>query len=177
LEEESQEKIIIRGSLIGGKVFVDSPDGMNWLRERGFGDSDKQTVLAPYEALYLASIGRLLVTDRRGREVNFEELFSRLSKKEKSLWLQYLITRDLRTRGYVVKDGFGLGLDFSVYDRGDYPEKPSKLLVVGLSEGAPMKAGMMIELLRRADANRKTLVLAVIDRRSEVVYYDISRLH
>ena len=31
--------------------------------------------------------------------------------------------RDLKTRGYVVKDGFGFGSDFRVYERGDYGEK------------------------------------------------------
>lgn len=176
-EEESQEKIIIRGVLLGGKVFVSSPESVEWLRERGYGDGDKQIVLMPYEALFLSSIARLVVTDRHGKEISFDGLFDHLKKKERNLWLQFLITRDLRTRGYVVKDGFGLGIDFNIYDRGDYPEKPSQFLVVGLSEGSPMKAGALTELLRRAQANRKALIMAVIDRRSEVVYYEISRLH
>jgi tRNA splicing endonuclease len=68
-------------------------------------------------------------------------------------------------------------VDFNVYDRGEYPEKPSKFLIFGLPEGSPIKAGTLIELLRRAQANRKVLILATIDRRSEVVYYEISRFH
>ena len=176
-ENESQEKITIYGILLGSKIFVDSQDGSKWLRDRGYGDGETKIVLMPYEALYLASIGRLVVTDRHNKGISFEELFTRLRKKEKSLWLQYLITRDLRNRGYVVKDGFGLGIDFNIHDRGDYPQKPSKYLVVGMSEGSPIKANALIELLRRAQANRKMLILAVIDRRSEVVYYEISKLH
>jgi len=49
-------------------------------------------------------------------------------------------------------------------------------LVVGLSEGSPIKFSELINILKRAQSNRKMLILAVIDRRSEVVYYSISRL-
>jgi len=177
LSEESQEKIIINGTLLGGRVFIDILEHASWLRERGYGEGESQVALKPYETLYLSSIGRLVVTDKRRNEISFQQLFSRLKKKEKNLWLQYLITRDLRNRGYVVRDGFGLGVDFNIYDKGDYPEKPSKYLVICLSEGAPARAGELIELLRRSQANRKILILAVIDRRSEVVYYEISKLH
>lgn len=173
--EEEQEKIIIRGKLESGKVLVYSPDEVEWLKKRGYGEGDSHIILMPYEVLYLSYIERLVVADRKGNSLDFKELFTRLKMKEKNLWLQFLITRDLRSRGYVVKDGFGLGVDFNVYDRGEYPEKPSKYLVFGLPEGSPIKASALIELLKRAQANRKVLILATIDRRSEVVYYEISR--
>jgi len=177
MTSEEEEKITIKGILEGNKVNVTSPEEVEWLKKRGYGEGDSRIVLMPYEALYLSYIGRLVVMDRRGKKLDFKELFTRLKGKERNLWLQFLITRDLRSRGYVVKDGFGLGVDFNVYDRGEYPEKPSKFLVFGLSEGSPIRAGTLIDLLRRTQANRKVLILATIDRRSEVVYYEISRFH
>jgi tRNA splicing endonuclease len=44
-----------------------------------------------------------------------------------------------------------------------------------LCEGTPIESGKLVEILKRAQSNRKTLILGVIDRRNEIVYYSISR--
>jgi len=56
---------------------------------------------------------------------------------------KFLVYRDLRNRGYTVKDGYGFGSDFRVYGKGDFGEKGAKFLVFGLNEGKQEKVGKL----------------------------------
>jgi tRNA-intron endonuclease len=74
-----------------------------------------------------------------------------------------------------VKDGFGFGIDFRVYERGEYQKKPSKYLVYALNEGVNLKIKSLYDLIDQTAKMRKISVLAVIERRGEVIYYKASK--
>ena len=173
--EEGEAEIQIDGLLRGDEILVNDPEQTKWLSDRGFGLGEEQVRLSLPEALFLTETKRLKVTSRRGQAYAFEELARKANKSDKNSWYKYLVLRDLRTRGYTTREGYGLGIDFNVYERGEYPAQPPKFLVVGLCEGAPTEFGKLVDILKRAQSNRKTLILAVIDRRNEIVYYTISR--
>ncbi|RLG59256.1 tRNA-intron lyase, partial [Candidatus Geothermarchaeota archaeon] len=126
----------------------------------------------PLEALYLVFIGKLAVIDGK-RELTFEDLMKRFASIDEKILSCFLVYRDLRERGYVVKRGYGEGIDFLVYDKGDYPEKPAKFRIIGVDEGIPMKIERLIDILHFSIMNKKELKLAVIERRGEVVYYTL----
>jgi len=170
-----EEAIQLVGAFRTGGVLIQEEKQAKWLNERGYGIGDKTITLSIPEALFLVEIGRLSVSSRDGKQLTFEQLLRKATKMDRNLWHKYLILRDLRSRGYVAQEGYGLGTDFNVYDKGNFPAE-AKFLVVGLSEGSPIKFSELINILKRAQSNRKMLILAVIDRRSEVVYYSISRL-
>jgi len=88
-----------------------------------------------------------------------------------------LIFRDLRSRGYVVKDGIGLGIDFRVYERGQYHTKAAKYVVFAVSEGSPIPASRLGEILKLVHGMKRELIVAVMDRRGEIVYYALSWLN
>ena len=48
--------------------------------------------------------------------------------------------------------------------------------MVGVSEGKPLRIDALVENLKMTQSSKKELVLAVIDRRGEVVYYAVSPL-
>jgi tRNA-intron endonuclease len=95
---------------------------------------------------------------------------------DENAWAKYLIYRDLRSRGYVAREGFGLGIDFRVYERGEYGMATAKNLVLGIQEGQPVSMEDLIRALQNAHSLKKELVLAVLNRRGEVVYYSLSKL-
>jgi len=99
-----------------------------------------------------------------------------ISQKNKSdVLTQFLIYRDLRTRGYVVKDGFGFGSDFRVYERGHFGEKGAKFLIFGLNEGQQEKIGHLQKKIQEITQMGKEPIIAVIERRGEVIYYKINK--
>lgn len=130
-----------------------------------------------YEALFLQSKEMLEVFDEESdRVLNFQELLHRFESLDENVWVKYLIYRDLRSRGYVVREGFGLGIDFRVYERGEYGKATAPYLVFGLQEGKPVSMKDLANVLKHAQSLKKSLVMAVLNRRGETVYYTISKL-
>ena len=179
LEQSKREaELKIRASLRESNVLVSSPEDIEGLSSRGYGVSENgKLVLTFYEALFLLSKGILEVEDEKtGGEVDFPDLLKRFQLVDENAWVKYLIYRDLRSRGYVVREGFGLGIDFRVYERGEYGKETAKYLIFGVQEGQPVSVEDLARALRYVQSLKKKLVLAVINRRGEVVYYSISQL-
>ena len=159
----------------GGQVLVEKLQFQDELRTKGFGEKeDAKYVLKPYEALYLLHTKRLLLAGQQ--EMTFDSLFDMMAKYDKNIMSKFLIYRDLRSRGYVAKEGFGFGNDFRVYERGDYEKKPSKYVVFGINEGTNITARSFYESIEQIEKMGKEAVVAVIERRGEVIYYKASKM-
>ncbi|MGQ9514783.1 MAG: tRNA-intron lyase [Thermoproteota archaeon] len=179
MSEEAPVEELVKVDVKNYRVTASDASSIEWLASRGFGyEYDNTRVLYPYEILYLLSIGKLRVVRAEGVEEpnNFEQFLANFKASDRLIWTRYLIYRDLRSRGYVVREGYGFNIDFRVYERGEYGSHTSKYLVYGICEGERVKFSVLSELLKRAQSLRKSLILAVVDRRSEVVYYTVSRL-
>jgi tRNA-intron endonuclease len=174
----SVEAKVMEASLKGKDVVVSPPENIEELTFRGYGTSkNKKLALTFCEALFLVSKGILTVKDKKTRKkIDFQQLLSYYQALDENAWAKYLIYRDLRSRGYVAREGFGLGIDFRVYERGEYGRATAKNLVLGIQEGQPVSMEDMIRALKYAHSLKKNLVLAVLNRRGEVVYYSLSKL-
>jgi tRNA-intron endonuclease len=168
----------VKASIKEAKILVSSPEGIEGLTSRGYGVlEDNKLGLTYYEALYLLGKNVLKIQDGKARKkISFQELLKRFKSWDKNAWVRYLIYRDLRSRGYVVREGFGLGIDFRVYERGEYGKETARYLIFGIQEGQPVSMEDLNRTLRYVQSLKKKLVLAVINRRGEVVYYSLSQL-
>ncbi len=122
------------------------------------------------EAIYLSEIGKLDV--RKGKAVmGLEKLFRLGNELLDNFEIRYIVFRDLRQRGYVVKAG-AKPLDFRVLPRGGIPgKKPSKYWVLAISERGKFDLRKVIEVVKRVRKVKKTLLLAVVDEESDLTYY------
>lgn len=168
----------IEASLKEKGVLVSSPEDIEELSLRGYGVSENEgLMLTFYEALFLLGKGIIAVKkEKTGGKVNFQTLLQRFQSIDEYAWVRYLIYRDLRSRGYVAREGFGLGIDFRVYERGEYGKETAKYMIFGIQEGQPVSVEELARSLRYVQSLKKRLVLAVINRRGEVVYYSLSQL-
>jgi len=173
-----ETELKMKVSLVEKGVLVSSPEDIEGLSSRGYGVSENgKLLLAFYEVLFLLDKDILQVEDEKtGKNLSFQDLLKRFQLVEKDAWVKYLIYRDLRSRGYVAREGFGLGIDFRVYERGDYGKETAKYLIFGIQEGQPVSVEELARALRYVQSLKKKLVLAVINRRGEVVYYSLSQL-
>lgn len=142
------------------------------LRNKGFGDrEDNDYLLETYEALYLLYLNKLVITS--GRIDNFASLLKHVLKYDKEIVTRFLVYRDLRSRGYVVKEGFGFGADFRVYERGEYEKKRAKYVVFCINEGINVRVGELSKNVREIETMGKNAIAAVVERRGEVIYYKL----
>jgi tRNA-intron endonuclease len=160
-----------------GKVVVDG-ELASVLYEAGYYGTLKgntRLVLEPEEVLLLARRQRIVVLEPKTGVLEFSMLLEQLAENRPGLWTRFLVYSDLRSRGYVVRTGYGKGLLFRVYPRGaKLNEATAKYFVCAISEGSPLKVGELDAFSKQAKRNRKKLMLAVLDRQGETTYYLVS---
>ena len=166
----------VEGVLVKDHTLISDKNMQNDLEQKGFGEIiKKKFFLKPFESLYLLYTNKLKLT-RGSQQINFDSMMQECIKFDNDLLTKFLIYRDLRTKGYIAKDGFGFGSDFRVYERGQFGEKAAKYVVFGLSEGKREKMGLLQKQIVQITKMGKEPVIAVIERRGEVIYYKISRI-
>jgi len=167
----------IQGVLIKNQSIILEPNRQQELEQKGYGDMVKdKLVLKPFESLYLLYTGKLALFKGK-KNIGFDLFLQICKKQDESILTKFLVYRDLRTRGYTVKDGFGFGSDFRVYAKGDYGEKGAKFLVFGLNEGKQEKIGKLQKKVEEITKMGKEPIIAVIQRQGEIIYYKISRMN
>ncbi|MEM3596739.1 MAG: tRNA-intron lyase [Candidatus Bathyarchaeia archaeon] len=168
----------VRGLLLEKGVKISEKQSVDELSSKGYGMAeDNSLILAFYEALYLLEKGLLEVENESGKTVDFKGLLQLYERVDENAWAKYLVYRDLRSRGYVVREGFGLGVDFRVYERGEYGKDTAKYLILNIQEGKPISVEDLTRIMRQCQSLKKELILAVMNRRGETVYYSLSQLN
>ena len=167
----------VRGKMTGPSEACISDMGMiHELELGGYGDiRDGKLFLQPFETLYLLHTKRLILQKGRA-QVGFDHFVGACQESDPEILARFLIYRDLRSRGYVVKDGFGFGPDFRVYERGHFGQKGAKFLVFGLNEGRQERMGSLQKKIEEITRMGKEPIIAVIERRGEVIYYKINKM-
>jgi len=179
-EEEEQQPLPEEPTVVKlsrGRVVV-TGEAAKTLYDSGYYGSIEASgnlVLEPEETLLLARRGRIRVLGPKGVALDFPDLLQQLAKKRSGLWTRYLVYSDLRSRGYVVRTGYGKGVLFRVYPRGaKVNEATAKYFVCAISEGTPLNIAELEAFSKQAQQNRKRLMLAVLDRQGETTYYLVS---
>ena len=167
----------ISAKLINEKIVVINPKMQNILTERGFGESEKDMlILNSFETLYLLYNDKLELK-KINKDIVFDELIQKYIQKNDDILTQFLLYRDLRTKGYVVKDGFGFGSDFRVYERGTYGLKDAKFLIFAFNEGTQQKISKLYKNIDEITKMGKEPIIAIIERRGEIIYYKINKMN
>jgi tRNA-intron endonuclease len=173
----SESELTVKGTVTERGVKISKKPAADKLSSSGYGTSEgKEFLLTFFEALYLVDKRLLEIEDEKGRNEGFQKLLRRYEAIDQNAWVKYLAYRDLRSRGYVVREGFGSGIDFRVYERGEYSKDTAKYLILSIQEGKPISLEDVTNALKQSQSLKKELVLAVINRRGEIVYYSVSQL-
>jgi tRNA-intron endonuclease len=158
-------------------VKVTDQSSIDSLSQRGYGIADAEGfTLTFYEALFLQEKGMLEVEDKKGSQLDFQSLLQAYEAADENAWMHYLVYRDLRSRGYVVREGFGAAIDFRIYERGSYGKGAATSLVLSTQEGKPLSMEDLTNASVQTQSLKKEMVLAVMNRRGEIVYYSVSPL-
>jgi len=167
----------ITAKFIDEKTIVINPKMQNVLTERGFGELQNNTlILNSFETLYLLYNNKLELK-KVNKNIVFDELIQKYIQKNDDILTRFLLYRDLRTKGYVTKDGFGFGSDFRVYEKGTYGQKDAKFLIFALNEGTQQKIGKLYKNIHEITQMGKEPIIAVIERRGEIIYYKINKMN
>ena len=180
IEEDLQEPEEDPANVIfdNGKGIVASEDADRLAQQGFYGtriDGNKLE-LEPVELLHLIERKRAIASIPSGDFIGSDYIVNSLLEEDPDLWIRYLVFRDLRSRGYAVRKGFGSGIGFRVYARGDKPgDANAKELVYVLKEGVPISLSDLDLVTNTAAGSRKDLVFALVDQNGEVNFYKVAQ--
>ncbi|MBY9012669.1 MAG: tRNA-intron lyase [Candidatus Lokiarchaeota archaeon] len=187
ISSEKAEKAQFEGIIENGKVVISDKDGIEEFYHNSYigtldkdSENEESLVLEPVEVLLLCERNRILIYSNNNKEddnlYDFEGLLTFFSQFDDRLWQKYIIYMDLRKRGYIVRSGYGEGLDFRVYKRGaDFEKDSAKFLIYPVFEGYPIDLKDLDKMSRVAMSSRKDLIVATVDRLSKPIYYSVNK--
>ncbi|HEV2165586.1 MAG TPA: tRNA-intron lyase [Thermoplasmata archaeon] len=158
-------------------AVVSDPAEASAVHARGFfGTLEGATLrLDRFESVYLGETRRLALADARGHPVEWPKLFRSAARADPAFGIRYVVYRDLRQRGYVVRAS-PPPVSFAVLPRGGILHKtPSKYWVECQSERVPFDLARLVDLADRAQGAKKSLLLALVDEESDLTYYRVRR--
>lgn len=164
--------------LTKGRIWVTDEETQKQLLERGFGeDHGGKVLLSPEETLFLKEKRKdFPVHDHKKTDLDFEELMKKFVKLDKDFPRKYIVYRDLRSRGFIVKTGFKFGTHYRVYGRGVRPGEGHAIwLVHAVPEEYKCDFQDFSRSIRLAQNVRKKMIYALVDKEGDITYYKIER--
>ncbi len=186
---KESNKIIAHAELLGTRVVVwDEEEGNKIYSEKYFGkwieeEKVKFLQLMLEEAMLLLERGFIEIKES-GKVLDVREFYRRCCEIDPELPFKYIVYRDLRNRGFIVKSGFKFGTHFRVYERGVNPykrgEKSSrehtKYNVHAVPENIDWSLADLSRFVRLSQNIRAKPLLAVVDEEGSVTYYIIKHV-
>ena len=154
------------------ELIVPTQSDADSLYQDGYGyRKKKQHYLRGVEALYNIERGKIAVVDEEtNKGLSFQEVLQKLSINDPELWINFIVYKDLRTRGFIIEITKG---SYYVYERGDYHKNPPSYQLKIISEGKPEKIDNLLQELISVEERAMNMKIAVVDRRGEIVYYGV----
>jgi len=171
----------IQAYLTSGIITSNSAEAHSLYKKSIFGEpsetKDKIQYTLP-EAVYLLEKGKLEVFSGPSKtSLDKEQLMNKLKRIDKKIPLKYIVFKDLRDKGYVVKTAFKFGAEYRVYDKGIKPGekgKHAKWIVFTEQESAKFSWHEFSAKNRVAHSTNKKLLLAIVDEESDITYYEVN---
>lgn len=174
-EKKIAAKDRIKAVLQGERVIAKDKGPARELYDQSrFGEPKEGNIqYALVEALILLEKGRMEIKDKKSK-VDFDTFVDFARKLQPNFWIRYVVYRDMRNRGYIVKTALKFGADFRVYDRGVKPgEDHAKWVLYPVHETLVMPMYEFSAKNRVAHSTRKRLLLGIVDDENDVTYYQI----
>ena len=165
------------GLISGTKVIVIDNELKSFLRSKGFGEEEgTRQNLSLIEALFLMEMGKMNVSDGK-RNLKFQDLIKKGNEIEENFYSKYLVYKDLRERGFLVRTGLKFGSDFRVYSKGKTIKSGhSDYLIQVVPEEYRCSFPDIARSVRLSQNVNKDMIYAIVDEEGDITYYRINRM-
>jgi tRNA-intron endonuclease len=162
------------GTLDGTSILVTDERAASTLYNKGshgVPESGGGLRLSLMEAAYLLDAGRLVVEDDKGGTIDMEDLVSAGGMADNAFEVRYIVYRDMRERGYLVKPSTTSGVDFEVFPRGGSHKDPERQWLLAVSERTSFETEPFLDMLHRAEGFTRRVLIGVVDEEGDVTHY------
>jgi tRNA-intron endonuclease, archaea type len=165
----------IKASILGNIITSNSAEAHSLFEKSCFGEPVGEKIqYSLSEALYLIEKEKIELYSKN-KKIPKKDSIKALEKIDKKIHTRYLVFKDLREKGYIVKTALKFGADFRVYEKGIKPGKDhAKWLVFVDNESKKLAWHEFSAKNRVAHSTKKKLMLAIVDEEGDVSYYEVS---
>jgi len=165
----------IKATLISEKVTSNTIEAQNLFETSRFGEKFGEKILYSLpEALFLIENKKMNILDYHGIKLLQKDILKKFEKIDKKFKTKYIVFKDLRKKGYIVKTALKFGAEFRVYDKGEKIKKShSKWILFPISENKQITWQDFAAKNRIAHSTKKNLLIAVADEEGDVSYYEV----
>jgi tRNA-intron endonuclease, archaea type len=169
------EKLVIKAVFNGESVYSNKKEAFSLHDQSRFGEQKEGKIFySIFEALFLLEKNKLELNESK-KKINFEKLLEKAKVLDSRIITKYLVFKDMRSRGYVVKTALKFGAEFRVYDKGTKPgEAHAKWILYPVREADTLTWHDFSAKNRVAHSTKKNLLIGIVDEENEVTYYQIS---
>jgi tRNA-intron endonuclease, archaea type len=166
----------IKAQLISERISSNSAEAQDLFTNQRFGEKIGEKIFYTLsEALFLVKERKMEIYDFKNKKFSQKELLNRFERIDKKFKTKYLVFKDLRKKGYIVKTALKFGAEFRVYDKGKKIGKDhAKWICFPVSENQTMTWQDFSAKNRVAHSTKKNLLIAVVDDEGDVSYYEVS---
>ena len=168
----------IKAIIISDKISSNSATAMTLFSTHRFGEKEGEKIIYSLpETLFLLETNKLELFDSKNKKLSEKEIFKKFQKLDKKFKTKYLVFKDLRKKGLIVKTALKFGAEFRVYENGKNIGKDhSKWILYTTSENESLTWHDFSAKNRVAHSTKKNLLIAVVDEENDVSYYEVSWL-
>ena len=164
----------IKAYIVGEIISSTDSDAYSLYEKSHFGEPQEDKIqYSLAEALFLLEKGKLEMFSRN-KKLSKKEFMEKCRRIDGKIQIKYLVFKDLRERGYVVKTALKFGADFRVYTKGSHPGKShAKWIVFAEHESKRFTWHEFSAKNRVAHSTKKNLLIAIVDEEGDISYYEV----
>lgn len=168
----------IKATFISERIFSNSKEAFNLFESQRFGERTGEKIFYTLqEALLLVESKKMEILDSKDKKLTEKELLKKFEKIDKKFKTKYLVFRDLRNKGFIVKTALKFGAEFRVYDKGkSIGEDHAKWILFPVSQNEQLTWQDFSAKNRIAHSTNKKLLIAIVDEENQVSYYEVNWL-
>jgi tRNA-intron endonuclease len=174
-KKERSEKKAFRVVFSGERIFSNAKEAFALHESSRLGEPKEGKIYyAPVEALYLLEKGKMQVYAGK-KKLTFNAFMQKAQELDKNFHTRFIVFRDMRNRGYILKTALKFGADFRVYERGVKPgEEHAKWILYPVYESSGLTWHEFAAKNRVAHSTKKRLLIAIVDEENDVTYYEVA---
>ena len=163
--------------LSGSSISSNSSKAHTLYNRNSFGEKNGDKIeYSSVEALFLVERKNMEVL-KRNEKIDLDDLMKIFMKNDKKIYIKYLVFKDLRKKGYIVKSALKFGAEFRIYEKGSKIGKShAKWLVFTDKDSGKISWHEFSAKNRVSHSTRKNLLLAIVDDESGITYYEVKWL-
>jgi tRNA-intron endonuclease len=164
----------IKATLISEKITSNIAEAQSLFTTSRFGEKIGEKILYSLsEALFLVQEKKMEIVDNREKRLTQKEILKKFERIDKKFKTKFLVFKDLRKNGYIVKTALKFGAEFRVYEKGSKMQSHSKWLCFPVSESSQLTWQEFSAKNRIAHSTKKNLLIAIVDDEGTVSYYEV----